>query len=156
MKVALLSESPADEAALRILVGTVIGTVQFVAPGFRARGWPNVVQLLPAVIRHLHFNTDVDVLVAVADSDDSVVHGELHERPNYFHPHCRVCQIRAVFRQTTRKLPPAHGRAHVLRGSAWRFRRSRRGTCAVGIRRFPKPRGWTVRPVVARPIRGPS
>ena len=116
MKVALLSESPADEAALRILVGTVIGTVQFVAPGFRARGWPNVVQLLPAVIRHLHFNTDVDVLVAVADSDDSVVHGELHERHNYFHPHCRVCQIRAVFRQTTRKLPPAHGRAHVLRG----------------------------------------
>lgn len=116
MKVALLSESPADEAALRILVAAVIGPPRFVAPGFRARGWPNVVQLLPSVIRHLHFNTDVDVLVAVADADDSVVHTELHERPNYFHPQCRVCQMRAVFRQTSRKLPPAHGRDRVLRG----------------------------------------
>lgn len=116
MKVALLSESPADEAALRVLVAAVLGPPRFVAPGFRARGWPNVVQLLPSVIRHLHFNTDVDVLVAVADSDDSVVHNELHERPNYFHPQCRVCQMRAVFRQTSRKLPPAHGRDRVLRG----------------------------------------
>ncbi len=116
MKVALLSESPADEAALRILVAAVIGPVRFVAQGFRARGWPNVVQLLPSVIRHLHFNTDVDVLVAVADSDDSVVHTDVHERPNYFHPQCRVCQMRAVFRQTSRKLPPAHGRDRVLRG----------------------------------------
>jgi len=116
MKIALLSESPADEAALRVLVGAVIGPSHFVAPGFRARGWPNVVQLLPAVIRHLHFNTDTDLLVTVADSDDSVVHNEAHERPDYFHPRCRTCQLRAVFRRTTRKLPGAHGRARVLRG----------------------------------------
>ncbi len=116
MNVALLSESPADEAALRILVTAVIGSSRFVSPGFRARGWPNVVQLLPAVIRHLHFNTDTDILVVVADSDDSVVHGEDHERPDYFHPFCRVCQMRAVFRRTTKKLPRVHGRDRVLRG----------------------------------------
>jgi len=34
---------------------------------------------------------------------------------NYFHPLCRMCRLRAVFRQTTRKLPPARGRARVLR-----------------------------------------
>jgi hypothetical protein len=116
MKVALLGESPADEAVLRVLVGAVLGAPpKFVQAGLRARGWPNVVQLLPAVIRHLHFNTDADTLVVTCDSDDSVVHTPAHEAPNYFHPQCRLCQLRAVFRQTTKKLPPARGRARVLR-----------------------------------------
>src|SRR3954464_1033381 len=116
MKVALLSESPADETALRVLVEGAMGQrPAFVSPGFRARGWPNVAQLLPAVIRHLHFNTDTNVLVVVVDADDSVVHSEEHARPGYFHPRCRMCQLRAVFRQTTKNLPPAHGRVRVLR-----------------------------------------
>jgi hypothetical protein len=116
VKIALLSESPADEIALRVLVAGVLGREPtFVAPGFRARGWPNVAQLMPAVIRHLHFNTDTDALAVVVDADDSVVHGERHEAPGYFHPQCRMCQLRAVHRQTTKKLPPAHGRTRVLR-----------------------------------------
>lgn len=116
MKIALLSESPADETALRVLVTAVLGRPpNFVSPGFRARGWPNVAQLVPAVIRHLHFNTDTDVLVVVVDSDDSVVHGATHEQPGYFHPQCRTCQLRAVFRQTQKRLKPAHGRERVLR-----------------------------------------
>jgi hypothetical protein len=116
MNVALLSESPADEAALRELVTGVLRVrPRFIAPGFRARGWPNVAQLLPAVIRHLHFNTDADALVVTVDADDSVVHGAAHERPGYFHPHCRMCQLRAVHRQTTKKLPPARGRERLLR-----------------------------------------
>jgi hypothetical protein len=117
MNVALLSESPADEAALRVLVEAVIGAPpHFLGHGFRARGWPNVGQILPAVIRHLHFNTATDVLVVVVDADDSVVHTSDHDRPNYFHPQCRMCQLRAVFRQTSKRLPPAHGRTQVLRG----------------------------------------
>ena len=116
MKIALLSESPADEAALRVLVTAALRRpAQFVQPGFRARGWPNVAQLVPAVIRHLHFNTDTAALVVVVDSDDSVVHTAAHDRPGYFHPHCRMCQLRAVFRQTQKRLRPAHGRAQVLR-----------------------------------------
>ncbi len=116
MKVALLSESPADDAALRVLVEAVLGAPpQFVSPGFRARGWPNVAQLLPAVIRHLHFQTDTDTLVVSVDSDDSVVHTAAHDRPDYFHPQCRLCELRAVFRRTTKKFPPAQGRDRVLR-----------------------------------------
>jgi hypothetical protein len=116
LKVALLSESPADETALRVLVAAVLPAApQFVAPGFRARGWPNVAQLMPAVLRHLHFNTDTEVLAVVVDADDSVVHTARHDAPDYFHPHCRMCQLRAVYRQTTKKLPPAHGRDRVLR-----------------------------------------
>jgi hypothetical protein len=116
MKVALLSESPADESALRVLVAAVLRqTPGFVAPGFRARGWPNVAQIMPAVLRHLHFNTETDALVVVVDSDDSVVHTAVHDAPDYFHPHCRMCQLRAVYRQTTKRLPRARGRDRVLR-----------------------------------------
>ena len=116
LRIALLSESPADETALRVLVSAVLRREpHFVAPGFRARGWPNVAQLMPAVLRHLHFNTNTDALVVVVDSDDSVVHTARHDAPDYFHPHCRMCQLRAVYRQTTKKLPPAQGRDRLLR-----------------------------------------
>jgi hypothetical protein len=117
MKVAILSESPADEAALRILVRAVLGTpLEYVTPGLRARGWPSVAQILPAVIRHLHFSTKADGLVVVVDSDDTPVHTAAHDAPGYFHPQCRMCQLRAVFRQSVRRLPPAAGRHRVLRG----------------------------------------
>ena len=117
MKVALLSESPADEAVLRVLLEAVLGApLKFVSPGLRARGWPNVAQVLPSVIRHLHFNTDTDALVVSCDSDDSVVHTAAHNAPGYFHPHCRMCQLRGIFHRTAKKFPSARGRVRVLRG----------------------------------------
>jgi len=116
MKLAFLSESPADEAALHVLVRDVLKqpftTVQAT---LRARGWPSVEQVLPAIVRHLHFNTDADGLVVVCDTDDSPVHIAAHEAPGYFHPLCRVCRLRHAFRRTTKNLPPAHGRTRVLR-----------------------------------------
>ena len=117
MKLAILSESPADEAALRVLVEGVLGEpVQIVQAALRARGWPSVAQVMPAIIRHLHFNTDAEGLVVVVDADDSIVHTQTHDSPGYFHPQCRLCQLRAVFRQTVKKLPPARGRERILRG----------------------------------------
>ena len=80
MKLAILSESPADEAAVRVLVeGVLKEPIVRVEPQLRARGWPNVAQLLPAVIRHLHFNTDADALVVTVDSDDSIVNTAEHD-----------------------------------------------------------------------------
>lgn len=116
-KLAILSESPADEAAVAVLVEAVLGRPFIrVQPNLRARGWPSVAQVLPSIIRHLHFNTDADGLVVVVDSDDSVVHTAAHDAPDYYHPLCRICQLRAIFRQTSKKLPPARGRSRVLRG----------------------------------------
>ncbi len=116
-KLAILSESPADEAAFGILIESVLERPFVrVRANLRARGWPSVLQVLPAVIRHLHFNTDAQGLVVVVDSDDSVVHTEAHDAPDYFHPQCRMCRLRATFRQTVKRLPPAHGRERVLRG----------------------------------------
>ncbi len=116
MKIGILSESPADEMIMRVLVEAVLGhEVELVQPSLRARGWPSVAQVLPAVIRHLHFNTDAVGLAVVVDADDSVVHTPDHDREGYYHPRCRMCQLRAIFRQTTKKLPPARGRQRVLR-----------------------------------------
>ncbi|MBE35852.1 MAG: hypothetical protein CMI16_09930 [Opitutaceae bacterium] len=116
MKLALLSESPADEAGIHFLAEVVLGRkVQRVRPHLRARGWPNVAQVLPPIIKHLHFNTDTDGLIVVVDCDDTVVHTERHEAEGYFHPHCRLCQLRAIFRQTTKRLPAANGRKRVMR-----------------------------------------
>ena len=116
MKLAILSESPADEAALRVLVEYVLGgpftTVQ---ASLRARGWPSVEQVLPSILRYLHFNTDADGLVVVVDSDDSPVHTVEHEAPGYYHPFCRICRLRAVFRRVFKNLSRAHGRERVLR-----------------------------------------
>ena len=116
MKLAILSESPADEAALRVLVGYVLAEPFSTVPvALRARGWPSVEQVLPAILRYLHFNTDADGLVVVVDSDDSVVHTAAHDEQGHHHPLCRICRLRAVFRRALRNLPPAHGRTTVLR-----------------------------------------
>ena len=111
MKLAVLSESPGDEAALRLIARAILGNnLQFVRPQLRARGWPSVVQVLPAILRHLHFNTDAFGLIVVVDSDDSVVHEPNHDLPGGHHPGCRLCQIRAACRQTLKRVPPTHGR----------------------------------------------
>lgn len=117
LRLALLGESLVDESALGILVEGVLGRpFERVQPNLRARGWPSVLQILPAVARHLHFNTDADGLVVLVDSDDTEPHPPEHEAPGYFHPRCRLCQLRAAFRRATKTLPPARGRERVLRG----------------------------------------
>ena len=94
MKLAILSESPADEAALRVLVEYVLGApFTTVHSALRARGWPSVEQVLPAILRYLHFQTEADGLVVVVDADDSPVHTIEHEAPGYHHPLCRICRL---------------------------------------------------------------
>jgi len=121
MKVGFLSESPADEAAVRILVEAMLGqNVHVVQPPLRARGWPNVIQVLPAVLRHLQFQTDADALVVVADSDDTVIHDADHADPDHFHPQCRLCQLELTIRRTRKRwrLPKHRAAIHTAVGLA--------------------------------------
>jgi hypothetical protein len=55
MKVAVLSESPADEAAIRIMVDRLLGqeTHPVALPPLRSRGWPSVREILPSVYKAL-------------------------------------------------------------------------------------------------------
>jgi hypothetical protein len=112
MKLGLLSESPADEAALRILLEALLGEpISVVQPPLRARGWPNVMQVLPAIMRYLQFQSDAAGLVVVVDSDDTTLHEGDHADPNRFHPFCRLCQLEMTIRRARKSWHVPDGRA---------------------------------------------
>lgn len=114
MKVGFLSESPADEAAVRILVEAILEErVQLVQPSLRARGWPHVLQVLPDLLRHLQFQTEADALIVVVDSDDTTLHDGNHEDPNQYHPFCRICQLELAVRRTVKRWKLPDGRAGI-------------------------------------------
>jgi hypothetical protein len=98
MKLAIYSESPADEAAIRILANAILGreTQAMDPPPLRARGWPSVRDLLPAVYKHLYYQTDADGLIVVVDSDRAQIHHADHERPDAAPNTCRLCELRRV------------------------------------------------------------
>ena len=77
MKVAILCESPSDEAAIRILVDGILGIRTERAKALEARGWPSVRDILPIVIRQLYYHTDAEALIVIGDSDDSQI-GRAH------------------------------------------------------------------------------
>jgi hypothetical protein len=112
MRVAVLSESPADEAAIRIILNSVLGveTRPVTSPPLRSRGWPSVLRVLPTVMKHLHYQTDADALVVVVDSDDSPVHRAEHESPGGEEGRCRLCQLRHTARIESGRLRPVPGR----------------------------------------------
>src|SRR5687767_7231114 len=95
MIVAVVSESPADEAAIRTLLTPLVGATSaadtHLAP-LRHRGWASVVKLLPRVIKALHYNTTTEALVVVVDSDDSKPHGD-HQGVS---DKCRLCSLMTV------------------------------------------------------------
>jgi len=108
MKVAILSESPADDAAIRVLVDAILGEKTEVVShtGLRTRGWPSVRSVFPAVLKQLHYHTDADGLVLVADSNGSPIHQAPHEQPGGEVRACRLCQLRAVREEVLSQLKP--------------------------------------------------
>ena len=115
MKVAILSESDADEAAIRILLDGLLG-VRIDLVGnlpLRSRGWPSVRNVLPSVLAHLHYHKPVDAFAVVVDSNSSPLHqgptGQLcpDEDP------CRLCQVRRAVNQVQGRLRPVPGRIPV-------------------------------------------
>jgi hypothetical protein len=112
MKLAVLSESAADEAAIRILVAGVLGreTQDISLEPLRTRGWPAVINILPVVIPRLYYHTDADALVVIVDSDDSPLHQINHEEVGQENTECRLCQLRSVVRQLKSKLNPTPSR----------------------------------------------
>jgi hypothetical protein len=113
MKVAVFSESSADEAAIRILVEGLLNEKTEIVPlmPIRGRGWHAVLQYLPNVLRHLHYRTDADALVAVVDSDRSPVHGESHADSRDVQQKCRLCQMAKIVADVRQELHPRQGYA---------------------------------------------
>ena len=103
MRVAILSESQADEAALRILVDAALGVRTVVPPGpsLRSRGWPYVRDTFRTVALALHFRAAADGLVLVADSNHASV-VEDHSRN-------RLLELQQLAENVRRELKPTGG-----------------------------------------------
>ncbi len=115
MKVAILSESPADEAAIRILIDGIIGrqTQPSDMPPIRTRGVSGVFTILSTVLKHLHYRTDADALVIVVDSDRTPVHKPEHEQEGGADERCRLCKIRRTVDSALAELRPVQGRPRI-------------------------------------------
>lgn len=111
MKVAYFSESAADEAALKILTEALLGKATEIVPhaGLRHRGWPSVPELLPGVLKHLHYHTEAEGLVLVVDSNCTPVHSPSHETGEAVESRCRLCRLRRIAGQT---MPNVRPRTH--------------------------------------------
>src|SRR5258705_11865261 len=113
MKIAVVSESPGDEAAIKILIDAIVGheTELVSAPRLRPGGWPHVLALLPSIIKALHYRTDVEGIAVVVDSDDSPVHNEAHEAFEEGYLGCRLCELRTSIGLTLSRVTAVANRA---------------------------------------------
>lgn len=104
MKVAILSESPTDEAVVRILAQAVLGyELELHQPRLSVRvgGWTQLISTASLVIRQCYFNShDVDGLIVVLDSDDTLVVDTNHQ----LHPDARLTQLRRELRNLCAEL----------------------------------------------------
>lgn len=115
MKVAVVSEGPHDEAAVKILVDAVLG-IETELVGFRrsAEGWPSVRNLLPAIITDLHYrHVDADGLVVVVDSDNTTAHDASHRIMEAEAISCRLCLMRGVAERQLGRLTSVPNRTPV-------------------------------------------
>lgn len=112
MKIAVVSESLVDEAAIKILVDTIVGGESELA-SLRARpdGWTKIFETLPGIINTLHYGTDVEALVVVVDSDESPPHQKSHDQSPLTNPECRLCRLRETVRVVLTKAKPLPNRA---------------------------------------------
>ena len=96
MRVSLLAESPVDEAVLEVFVAHHVKGVTLVDPGrIRSRGWPGVVDVMRARLAQLTYGGTADLLVVLADSDESPFSGHLAGHP-CANSECRLCRLESV------------------------------------------------------------
>lgn len=113
MKVAILSESSADEAAVRILANGILQEETEPVGSFplRARGWPSVGHVLPAVIKHVYYQTEAEGLVVVVDSNHSKLHQGNLDAQCAQDRACRLCLLRNIVTQVQDQLRSVPARA---------------------------------------------
>ena len=103
MRVAILSESTADESALRVIVDAVLGVKTIpVATNLQSRGWHAVRTTLPAISKTLQYRTDAEALIVVVDSNHTYLSGE--------EPKNRLREFQEIVQRCQQQLRPVSGR----------------------------------------------
>lgn len=116
MRVAVLSEAEADEAFVRPLVDAILGkATEPVLFPLRHRGWPAVLDQLPAVMKYLYYNQAAEGLVVVVDSNNSAPHGSALETLETVEgatlKRCRLCVLTHEIGNVVRQLRQGPGLA---------------------------------------------
>jgi hypothetical protein len=104
MRVAILSESSADETALRILVNAVlrVKTNPIDNLSLRSRNWQTVKEVLTANAKMLHYRTNADALVVVVDSNHTYLSPGKREN--------RLSDFQELLERCKEQLGPVSGR----------------------------------------------
>lgn len=75
MKVAIVSESPADEAAVRVLAEVVLNTtIESVQVARRTWGFGAALSILKPALCWAHYQQTADGVILVVDSNNTPVH----------------------------------------------------------------------------------
>lgn len=109
MKAAVLSESDADEAVLKVLVESCVGRpIEWHdAIRMRHRGVDAALNVLAPAIKGLHYrHTDVRLLVVTVDSDNTAVPTPAHDADRAQAGDCRLCQIQTSVNRIQNDLRP--------------------------------------------------
>ncbi|MCH7988006.1 MAG: hypothetical protein IID46_02520 [Planctomycetes bacterium] len=107
MKIAILSESPADEAAVKIFVEKILGqTIEVITRRVRSSGVDAVLNSVPPVLKALHYHRTADALVVALDSDRSPVHLSDHIPNDHAKLGCCSCNLHLIIEETLRHLRP--------------------------------------------------
>ena len=106
MKISVLAESSNDAAVMVELASAALGgPVELINSGFEMMGWNMIPSVLPAVIKHLHFRSEADGLIVVADSNHSSL------EPGA--PNNRREELRAMAAKIVENLGMLHGRSRI-------------------------------------------
>ena len=106
MKVAIVSESVADETALATLVAPLIsGPLSLVSYRVRKHGgWTTLMQALPNIVCSVYYATDAEGIIFVLDSDDAPIHNDQHNSSDPQNAECRICQVEQTVAMALRRL----------------------------------------------------
>ena len=103
MRVAILSESSADAALLRVIVDALLGVKTIpVQTQLRSRGWTSVRSNLPKISQILHYRTDTEALVVVVDSNHTYLSRDKQKN--------RLRDFQALVERCRSQLSPVPGR----------------------------------------------
>jgi hypothetical protein len=100
MNVAIVAESPADEAAIFVFAKALLGVElkSVISRLQRPGGIGALRRELRSIVREIYYNTDAEALLVVADSDDSPPHRAEHEsEPD---AKCRLCDLTQIVNST--------------------------------------------------------
>lgn len=103
MKIAAVSESPADEAAIQILCAGILDCpIDWNSTSFHRGGCDQLLRLLPVIIKQHYFNGDTDGLVVVLDSDKTPVPGIVSDKTS----ETRLDKVWEIIHDTQKALSP--------------------------------------------------